>query len=535
MMPNRSAPQKGAADHKSSSQTRPSVADAWLQMRGITKVYPDGTRALDNVDLLVHKGEIHGLLGENGAGKSTLMKILSGILPTTDGTVSLNGREISLRNTSDALAHGIGMVHQHFSLVPDFTAVDNVLLGRGANLARPGRAEVRARIERLMDETGLRVPLDTPVELLPVGTQQRVEILKTLDRAEDILILDEPTAVLTPQETDQLFEVLRRLAAEGTTIILITHKLREVLAITDRVTVLRRGRLVGSRDTEGATAADLARMMVGAERLPEVARREDHVESEPVLRVENLRVNDEVGHEAVRGVTFDVRAGEILAIAGVTGNGQSELIDALTGLRPIAGGDAYLLGQSIQGKGPRQLYRMGLAHVPEDRQRVGMVAELSVMENSILGIHRERRFQRALPGTLHWGKVRGHARDIVRKFDVVAPGLSATMRSLSGGNQQKLVVGRELSKSPTLVVAGQPTRGLDVSAAAAIRDLLVDIRNQGEAVLLVSADLDEVFSLADRIAVIYEGQILDVLERHEFDRERIGLLMGGVRNESVAG
>lgn len=534
-MPDRSAPHRGAAEHNDSVAAQVAVTDAYLEMRGITKVYPDGTKALDNVDLLVRKGEVHGLLGENGAGKSTLMKILSGILPHTAGRILLGGREISLRSTTDALGYGIGMVHQHFSLVPDFTAIENVLLGRGANLARPARAEVRARMERLMEETGLKVPLDTPVEQLPVGTQQRIEILKTLDRAEDILILDEPTAVLTPQETDQLFEVLRKLSDEGTTIILITHKLREVLAITNRVTVLRHGQLVGSRDTEGATAADLARMMVGADRMPEVARREEVVASDPVLRVENLQVNDETGQQVVKGVSFEVRSGEIFAIAGVTGNGQSELIDALTGMRPIAGGNAYLHGQSIQGKGPRELYAMGLAHVPEDRHRDGMVAELSVMENSILGLHREKRFRRSLPGTMHWGKVRRHARDIVKEFNVRTPGVGTAMRSLSGGNQQKLVVGREMSKSPSLVVAGQPTRGLDVSAASFIRDLLVDTRNKGQAVLLVSADLDEVFSLADRIAVIYEGEILAVLERDEFDRERIGLLMGGVRDEQVAG
>lgn len=533
-MPERSAPHAGAAEKGHGGTAGAGDTDR-LQMLGITKVYPDGTRALDNVNFQVRRGEIHGLLGENGAGKSTLMKILSGILPMTAGKVLLDGREISLRSTTEALSHGIGMVHQHFSLVPDFTALENVILGRGANLAGPGFAAARTRVERLMEETGLRVPLDTPVEQLPVGTQQRIEIIKTLDRASDILILDEPTAVLTPQETDQLFEVLRRLAAEGTTIILITHKLREVLAITDRVTVLRGGRLVGRRDIAGATAADLARMMVGTERMPEAARREQILDSAPVLRVENLRVNDENGQVVVKDVSFEVRAGEIFGIAGVTGNGQSELIDALTGLRPIDGGAAYLRGESINGKGPRQLYRMGLAHVPEDRQRVGMVAELSVMENSILGLHHDGRFQRRLPGTLHWGKVRRHARDIIQRFDVVTPGLNTLMRSLSGGNQQKLVVGRELSKAPTLVVAGQPTRGLDVAAAGAIRDLLVDIRNQGQGVLLVSADLDEVLGLADRIAVMYEGEILAVVERAEFDRERIGLLMGGVRDESLAG
>ncbi|MFS8629460.1 MAG: ABC transporter ATP-binding protein [Limnochordales bacterium] len=533
-MPDRSAPLRGAAEQMTSVADHGSAADVYLEMRGITKVYPDGTKALDNVTLQVRKGEIHGLLGENGAGKSTLMKILSGILPMTSGQIFLGGREVRLHSTTEALAHGIGMVHQHFSLVPNFTALENVLLGRGANLARPNYAEVRARMERLMEETGLKVPLDTPVELLPVGTQQRIEILKTLDRASNILILDEPTAVLTPQETDQLFEVLKKLAAGGMTIILITHKLREVLAITQRVTVLRQGRLVGTRDTAGVTAADLARMMVGQERLPGVAQRVATGAGKPVLRVENLRVKGDGDQLAVKGVTFEVRSGEIFAIAGVTGNGQSELIEALSGLRPIAGGEAYLHDKPIKGKGPRELYAMGLAHIPEDRHRLGMVAELSVMENSILGMHREKRFRRALPGTLHWGKVRRHAEEIIKTFDVVAAGVSAPMRSLSGGNQQKLVAGRELTKKPSLVIAGQPTRGLDVAATAFIRDLLVDIRNQGQAVLLVSADLDETLALADRIAVMYEGEILAVLSRDEFDRERIGLLMGGVRDAAVA-
>ena len=534
-MPDRSAPRAGAAGQGGQAVSVLAGAEPWLEMRGISKVYPNGTRALENVDLVVAKGEIHGLLGENGAGKSTLMKILSGILPLTAGRIRLGGRDISLRNTHDALAHGIGMVHQHFSLVPTFTALDNILLGRGALLSSPNRAQARARVQRLMDETGLHAPLDIPVEQLPVGTQQRIEILKTLDRQVDVLILDEPTAVLTPQETDQLFEVLRGLAARGTTIILITHKLREVLALTHAVTVLRNGRVVGTRVTAGATAADLARMMVGTERLPEVKQRRPQEATQPVLRVAGLTVKDDSGHDAVKNVSFEIYTGEIFAIAGVTGNGQTELIEALTGLRPIAAGRAYLLGESINGRGPRQLYRMGLAHVPEDRHRLGMVAQFSVLENSILGIHHEARFRRRLPGTIHWGKVRRHARSLVERFQVVTPSLATPMRSLSGGNQQKLVVGRELSKSPALVIAGQPTRGLDVSAAAAIRDLLMDIRNEGQAVLLVSADLDEALALADRVGVMYEGEMLAVLTRDQFDRERIGLLMGGVRDGSAAG
>lgn len=532
-MPNRSAPLGGAAEHEQGPPDR--KAATWLHMHQITKVYPDGTRALEDVELRVAKGEIHALLGENGAGKSTLMKILSGILPTTSGRTYIGGEEVSLRTTNEALARGIGMVHQHFSLIPNFSAIDNIILGRGKALSRPARSKARARIEALMKDTGLKVPLDTPVELLPVGTQQRVEILKTLDRDIDILILDEPTAVLTPSEADQLFDVMRRLARRGTTSILITHKLREVLAVTDHVTVLRRGRSVGHRPTAGATASDLARMMVGTERLPRTMERTEHPDLPPVLRVHGLHVQDDSGHPAVKNVSFDVRAGEIFAIAGVTGNGQTELVEALTGLRPAVSGEALLNGEPVLDKNPRHLYDMGLSHVPEDRHKLGMIAQFSLTENSILGIHHRRRFHRPIPGTLHWGKVRAHAQKIVDEFDVVTPGINTAMRSLSGGNQQKLVVGRELSKDPTLVVAGQPTRGLDVSAAAAIRDLLVDIRNAGRAVLLISADLDETLSLADRVAVIYEGEFMAVLGRDEFDRERIGLLMGGVQDAGAVG
>ncbi|MBO8142182.1 MAG: ABC transporter ATP-binding protein [Firmicutes bacterium] len=534
-MPGSSVPRTGAPGQRPGPPAGPVQSDTWLEMRGITKVYPDGTRALDKVDLAAAKGEIHGLLGENGAGKSTLMKILSGILPMTSGRILIGGREIALRNTNDALAHGIGMVHQHYSLVPTFTALDNILLGRGAPLSGPARSAARARIKRLMDDTGLYVPLDVPIEQLPIGTRQRAEILKTLDRNVSLLILDEPTAVLTPQETEQLFQVLRTLSRGGTTIILITHKLPEVLALTHRVTVLRHGRVVGTRPTAGATAQDLARMMVGAERLPAVKERRPQAIVEPVLRVAELTVLGDGGTPAVRNVTFEVSRGEIFAIAGVTGNGQTELIEALTGLRPAASGYAYLLGQPITGVNPRKLYEMGLAHIPEDRHRLGMVAQLSIMENSILGVHFQPRFRRAMPGTLHWGRVRKYARDVVRRFNVITPSLRTPMRSLSGGNQQKLVVGRELSKSPALVVAGQPTRGLDVAAAATIRDLLMDMRNEGRAVLLVSADLDEVLALADRIAVMYEGEIRAVLERGQFDRERIGLLMGGVGDGPAAG
>ncbi len=492
-----------------------------IEMRGITKVYPDGTVALRGVDFYVRRGEIHGLLGENGAGKTTLMKILSGLLRPTSGEIRVNGKKVSFKSASEALKMGIGMVHQHLALVQVFTVYENIVLG----LKTEGDA--RARIEKLMEETGLKVPLDVRIENLPFGVRQRAEILKMLYRNVDVLILDEPTTNLTPVETDELFETLRRLRDQGKTVIFITHKLREVLEVTDRVTVLRSGRVVGVVETSKATPQQLAKMMVGREVVFTISKPPKEP-GEPVLEVRDLWVRNDLGEWAVKGVSFTVRAGEIFGIAGVEGNGQSELIQAITGLRRPEKGRILLEGRDVTGLPPSQLYRMGLGHIPEDRQGLGLVLDMSVAENSILGVQRTRLFMGKFYNLL-WPSIKRHASRIIERFAVVAPSLEAPVRSLSGGNQQKLVVGRELSKEPKLIVASQPTRGLDVAATEYIRKLLVDMRTRGKAVLLVSADLDEVLQLSDRIAVMYEGEFMGIARPEELTREQIGMMMGGYR------
>ncbi|HIE47396.1 TPA: ABC transporter ATP-binding protein [Candidatus Bipolaricaulota bacterium] len=507
-----------------------------LKAEGIVKVYPDGTVALRGVDFDIRPGEIQGLLGENGAGKTTLTKIISGLLPPTSGRILLGGEPVRLRSPKEALARGIGMVHQHFALVDDFTVLENIALGTG----RPADRALRASVAELMERTGLRVPLDAPVENLAVGERQRVEILKVLSRAVRILILDEPTSVLTPVETDELFGFLRRLKGEGVGIVFITHKLREVLEITDRVTVLRRGEVVGEVLTRETSAEELARMMVGAELRPRGRRpvelltdipreRREAVRTgvEPVLVVEDLRVPAEGGGEAVKGISFELYPGEILGIAGVEGNGQTELVEAICGLRG-GRGSARLRGREILGLPPLELYRLGLAHIPEDRWKYGLILSFTVAENSILGRQRSPRFLGPLT-VLKWGEVFAHARELIARFSIQAPGLEAPAKSLSGGNQQKLIVGRELSKEPDVVIAAQPTRGLDIGAAEYIRDLLLGLRDEGKAILLVSADLDEVLELSDRVAFMYEGTFTAVTTPAELDRERAGLYMGGMR------
>jgi len=506
------------------------MAEALLLAQGITKVYPDGTVALTGVDFEVQPGEVHGLLGENGAGKSTLTKIISGLLPPTAGRIFWKGKPVRFSSPREALRAGIGMVHQHFALVGPFTGLENIALGaEGGGLLFPVRAEaIRRRVEELMAASGLQAPLDVPVEELPVGVQQRIEILKMLFRDVDLLILDEPTAVLTPQEVDELFPILRRLAQQGKSVVFITHKLREILAVTDRVTVLRRGRVVAVRKTAETTVEELAQLMVG-ETMVAQAQRSRRPPGEVVLRVRDLRVLGPEGRPAVDGVSFEVRAGEIFAIAGVQGNGQSELVEALVGLRPWTG-EAELLGQSLRGKSPAQLSALGVAHIPEDRHALGLILEFSVAENAVLG--RLAPFLNPVGG-VRWGRVQRFAQDLLVRFSVQARGVRAPARSLSGGNQQKLLVGRELSKSPKLLIANQPTRGLDVAATRYIRDLLLRLRDEGLAILLVSADLDEIFELADRVAVMYRGTFSGILPAEELDRERIGLLMGGVVAEGA--
>jgi simple sugar transport system ATP-binding protein len=524
--------------------TTPTHDGYFLRAEGIVKIYPDGTVALRGVDLEIRPGEILGLLGENGAGKTTLTKILSGLLPPTEGRVLSPKGPVRFHSPREALAFGIGMVHQHFALVDTFTALENVALGEARALSRIRLAHLRERLEALMEESGLQVPLDVPVEKLAVGERQRVEILKVLYRNVDLLILDEPTSVLTPAEVDELFALLRRLRDQGKAVVLITHKLKEVLAITDRIAVLRRGQMVGEVRTAETTAEELARMMIGEElkiegRRPvelsteEITARaggaaERPRAEEPALVVRDLRVRSDAGEEAVRDLSFEVYPGEIFGIAGVEGNGQTELVEAICGLRPVEGGSIKLLGKEIVGQPPTELYRLGLAHVPEDRWKYGLVLQFTVMENSILGIQRTPEFQGPM-SILRWGKVREHAKSLVERFNIQTIGLTAPAKSLSGGNQQKLIVGRELSKEPKVVVAAQPTRGLDIGATQFIRDLLLEMRDEGRAILLVSADLDEVLDLSDRVAFMYEGGFTTVARPGELSRETVGMYMGGLK------
>lgn len=523
------------------------VPDYYLRAEGITKVYSNGTVALKEADLEIQCGEIIGLLGENGAGKTTFTKILSGLLPPTKGRVISPRGPVRFSSPREALEFGIGMVYQHFALVGTFTAAENVALSHDRPFNAINLAATKTKLEALMEESGLRVPLDVPVEKLAVGEQQRVEILKVLSRNVDLLILDEPTSVLTPLEVDELFTLLKRLKEEGKSIILITHKLKEVGSITDRVVVLRHGEMVGDVKTVDATTERLAQLMVGKtldeearavelqeKALPQRERRPAAERSEtPVLAVKNLSVRGNTGEVAVEELSFDVYGGEIFGVAGVEGNGQSELVEALTGLRVPQAGSATINGTNILGKDPREIYRLGVAHIPEDRWRLGLVLPFTLAENAILGVHRWPEFRGPF-SFLRWPKINKHVRELMDRFDIQATGPSAPARSLSGGNQQKLIVGRELAKNPDIIIASQPTRGLDIGAAQYIRDLLVEMRNKGRAIMLVSADLDEVLALSDRVAIMYEGRFMTIAAPEELNREKIGMLMGGVAAGEVA-
>jgi len=500
----------------------------FIEMKSIKKVYPDGTTALRGVDFDVRRGEIVGLLGENGAGKTTLMKILSGLLPLTDGEIRVGGKRVNFKNPSDALRVGIGMVHQFFALVPPYTPVQNILLGQesASPLSFLNLEAAREKVADLAEETGLKIPLDTPVELLPLGVQQRVEILKVLYRGTDVLILDEPTSSLTPLEVHELFRTLQKLKEAGKSIIFITHKLKEVLEISDRIVVLRNGLVTGEIQTREATPEKLAVMMVGKKVVPRVLRKRKAV-GEPVLVVKNLHVMSD-GTLAVKDLSFEVRAGEIFGVAGVEGNGQSELVQALTGLRPRKSGEVQLKGVNVIGFSPEELYKMGLSHIPEDKSKFGLALSFDVAENSILGRQWEPEFLLRL-ARLNWKKIIEFAQRLVKIFNVITPSVRTPVKSLSGGNQQRLVVGRELSKGPALVVAAHPTRGLDIASTVYIRELLVRMRDEDKGVLLISADLDEIIQLSDRIAVMYEGEFLGIGKTGEFSRKEIGMMMGGIR------
>ncbi len=487
--------------------------------------------ANDHIDLAVEPGEIHALLGENGAGKSTLMNILYGLLHPDEGEIVVDGTARRFRGPGDAIAAGIGMVHQHFMLVPVFTVTENIMLGAEATKAAGllDRASARERVLDVSQRYRLPVDPDAEVADLPVGVQQRVEIVKALVREVDLLILDEPTAVLTPQETDELLEVMRGLKAGGKSIVFITHKLREVKAIADRITVIRRGRVVGTARPD-ASEDELAALMVGRT----VKLRVDKspaAPGEPVLSVRDLSVYDDRGHEAVAGTSLEVRAGEVLAVAGVQGNGQTELVEAIMGLRPPAHGDILLSGLNLAGRTTKEILHAGVSYIPEDRSVDGLVRDFTVAENLILDQYDQPPYASGL--ALRPGAIMQAARERITEFDVRTPSAAATVGTLSGGNQQKVIVARELARQVKLLVAAQPTRGVDVGSTEFIHARVVRERDARSAVLLVSSELDEVLALADRIAVMYRGRILATVAP-DTPRERIGLLMAGISEESAS-
>ena len=495
-----------------------------LQMIGITKRYP-GVIANNRINLDVKTGEIHALLGENGAGKTTLMNILFGLARPDEGEILLDGQPVQIADPADAIARGIGMVHQHFMLIPVLTVAENILLG-AETMKNPiflDRREARRRILDLGQRFGFEIDPDAKVETLSVGWQQRVEILKALYREARILVLDEPTAVLTPQETVEIFAVLRRLAAEGQSIIFISHKLYEVLEIADRITVIRRGEVVGTRLPSETNEDDLAALMVGREVQLAVDRGVSHP-GEPVLTVENLTVRSDRGQEVVRNVSFNVRAGEVLGIAGVAGNGQDELVEAITGLRRSSAGTINLAGQDIAGLDVRARREHGLGYVPGDRHKYGLVLGFPISDNLVLTGYYNRPFARGVQR--EDGAIEKWAQEKIKEFDIRTPSWSAPAGTLSGGNQQKVIVAREFSRELKLLVLDQPTRGLDVGSIEFIHKQAVNKRDAGTGILLVSAELDEILELSDRIAVMYRGEIVAHVEgRPAANKEEIGLLM----------
>ncbi len=495
-----------------------------------------GVLANHDVTLDIRKGEVFALVGENGAGKSTLMNILYGLNTPTSGKVLVKGNQVTHFSPSEAIARGVGMVHQHFMLVPSFTVAQNIVLSN-----EPRRlgifcdfAKAEAETQALVQEYGLTVDPRAKVEDISVGLQQRVEILKTLRRGADVLILDEPTAVLTPQETDELFGVIRRMVREKQmTIIIITHKLYEVMAISDRVGVMRQGKLVGVAETKDVNERILAAMMVGKEVLLDALDREDRGETETAVEVRDLQALDNRGLPAVRGVSLTVRRGEILGIAGIEGNGQSELIEAITGMRPLRGGTVTIMGKSIAGKTPGEIRALGLAHVPEDRLATGVCAPADITDNLIVGKEKDPRFSWK---RIHMKRkaIRAYAQEIFQRFDIRGAGVDTAVGSLSGGNMQKVVVAREFSFDTPVLIISQPTRGVDIGAMDFIHQQIMQKRNAGCAILLVSADLDELLRLSDRLLTIYEGRITGEFQAGDIDKREISYYMTGGRKEEQA-
>lgn len=497
-----------------------------LELRGITKRF-GALVANDSIDLTVEAGEIHALLGENGAGKSTLMNVLYGLYSADEGQILLDDRSQSFKGPGDAMAAGIGMVHQHFMLIPVFTVAENVALGHEPTgfVGSLDMASARKRVKDISDRFGFNVDPDALIEDLPVGAQQRVEIIKALSRDAKVLVLDEPTAVLTPQETDELMQIMRQLAKTGTSIVFITHKLREVREVADRITVIRLGKVVGTAKPTDSTS-ELASLMVGRDVGLTVSKSSSELGRE-VLKVEGISVLDDRMQRAVNDVSFSVRGGEILALAGVQGNGQTELAEALLGLRGVikGSGSIEINGKDLTSASVREVLEAGVAFIPEDRKKDGLVAEFTIAENLMLNQSFKSRFTK--PSGINFASRKSIATDLVRRFDVRTPSIDTPAGKLSGGNQQKVVVARELSRDVDLLIASQPTRGVDVGSIEFIHEQIVSERDRGKAVVLISTELDEVLALADRIAVMYRGKIVGIVGP-ETSRENLGKMMAGV-------
>jgi len=497
-----------------------------IEMKGIRKEFP-GIVANDDVTIVLNKGEVLALLGENGAGKSTLMSILFGLYRPDRGTISVKGKEVHINNPTQANEMGIGMVHQHFKLVHNFTITENIVLGleprKGLGMDLSSASK---RIKELSEHYGLNVDPDEKIEDVSVGMQQRVEILKMLYRDAEVLIFDEPTAVLTPQEIKELMKIMKNLIDEGKSIILITHKLKEIKAIADRCTVIRRGKLIGTVDVADTSTEEMARMMVGRE-VSFFVEKDEQERGAEVLEIQDLNVMNKRGVLSIKDFSLNVHGGEILGLAGVDGNGQTELVEALTGLTPVASGRILLNGNDITDSSIRERIENGISHIPEDRQKHGLILDYSVEDNFIIEIYNDKRFNTL--GFLKRDAIRKNSEEIIEEFDVRAGQGSITpARSLSGGNQQKAIVGREISHNPNLLIAVQPTRGLDVGSIEYIHKRLVEQRNSGKAVLLVSLELDEILDLSDRIAVISHGELVGLVNADEIDENEAGLMMAGI-------
>lgn len=495
-----------------------------IELIGIDKKF-GAVHANKNINLTVAKGSIHGIIGENGAGKSTLMSILYGFYQADHGSIQIDGKPITIKDSQTAISSGIGMVHQHFMLVENFTVLENLMLGaEGGALLGKGTDAARAALKKLEEDYELEVDPDAIIEELPVGLQQRVEILKALYRGAEILILDEPTGVLTPAEADHLFKILGVLRDQGKTVILITHKLREIMAITDTVSVMRRGEMVATRKTSETTVEELAELMVGRRVLLHVEKKPANP-GEVFLSVRNLTVKDNRGVVMVDNVSFDVRDGEIVGIAGVAGNGQSELLEAITGIRKPTSGEIWINGQNVAGLDPAELRGIGVAHIPEDRHHMGLVLPFEESQNAILGYHRDERYGKG--PFLNPDLIRKAAVDEIEKYDIRPPNPRLKTANFSGGNQQKIVVAREIERDPKLLIVGQPTRGVDIGAIEFIHKRIVETRDAGKAVLLVSVELDEIRSLSDRILVMFAGKVVGE-KTPDTGEQTLGLMMAGI-------